>query len=706
MNIDRRLYIELFKNREVNLHPNEYKELYNEIWLCEQLFKDFLTASDSTLKICCAKKIYTYIQIFNDVVIPDNYINNIIYHQQHDLVENNDGYVPQDHIIHSINLYILGVYLFFNFPAFHSKLLERPRADKKLNQCILSFIKKWRNFALYHDIGYSLEAIVDKTGKLKKHCNSTEIFNLQTFENMKSLYTIRNFSRLTTDVSIIEKYGSNFDVHQFITSCCEWIRNDTTVIKSTEIINELSDFNQSITINEISTEYGFNNLLPLLNKTKYIVIINDKLEKPIGFLLKQGKNICDYYLKKHHKLEKIEANRTKYTYQYIIKKSPNYLNAFFEYNPTHIKGFYNSLPQKYQHSFEFVSNDQQINDLIFQISDWFLSKINNSTSENFEEKYKANMADYYLNAIKKCIYNNIDITEVKKNIDRNKLPDDLNKILKKMQNQESIKKLTNEIINKTTEDYMNDNGVYYDFIDYCNTTSKSITNLLDSYELHHIEFIETNENSVKLKPFSHHSDKFFEEKLYQKILQKSKSLNINFEDLCSYKTDYTLCDHGLVSSGLFYQATVFSNYLAEICKSHPNILLTWNTEDIDTLFNSEKIDEYADVIFAILLHNIYTKKSNFNYGIEYTQKIRKNPFSYFCAFCDNLQKWKRPKQIDLSKANLPEHHFMNDDFDLLVNDDSITIVCNNYDVDSIQKNIKIAETFLSGISNIIQIKGI
>lgn len=81
-----------------------------------------------------------------------------------------------------------------------------------------------------------------------------------------------------------------------------------------------------------------------------------------------------------------------------------------------------------------------------------------------------------------------------------------------------------------------------------------------------------------------------------------------------------------------------------------------------------------------------------------------NAFSYFCTFCDVLQKWKRPKQLDFSKTNLPEHHYMNDDFDLVVTSNNIMIVCNNFDVDTIKKDIQNAETFLSGISNIIQIK--
>lgn len=704
MNINRRFYVELFEKKSVNIHSSNYKNLYNKIWLCEQKFKDFLNASDSSLKLCYAKKIYTYIHVFNDVAIPDNFVNNIIYYQQHELVDNTDGYVPQDHVIHSINLYILGVYLFFNFPLFHKKLTGIPRTDKDLNQRILSFIKKWRNFSLYHDIGYSIETAVDKDGMIK---SGIQIPNLQVYENMIYLYTIRNFSRLIIDVSLIEKKGIEFNINNFIDSCIfKWKKNDTESINISEIKQALSDFNNTVLLYTVSSDYGFNNILSLLNGEQYLVIINDELENPLGILLKQGKKICTHYLKKNFKLEKIKINPQKYTFQYIIKKGANYLDAFRDNNPSRIMGFYDNLPQKYKYYFEFISDDQQINNLIFQIFEWFCSKTDNSISGNFEEKYKANLTRCYKNAIKNCIYQNIDTNSFGEITNKDKISSLLTDIFNKMQNKKNIEEMVNKICNDAISDYLNDNGVYYDFIYFCTDIHKNMFKLIYDDKINNIDFIKINDNHIDMKLFSHCVDQLFEKDLYNKILQKSELLGINFNDLCSYKTIYSSCDHGLISAGLFYQATVFSNYLAQLCKSNPSILLAWDVEDSNNLFNSETIDEYADIIFAILLHNIYTRKSNSDYGINYTQKIEVNAFSYFCAFCDNLQKWKRPKQIEISKTNIPEHHFLNDDFDLLVENDHITIVCNNYDVESIHKDIKILETFLDGVSNIIQIKGI
>ena len=46
MNIDKRFYIELFENKHVKLNEKKYKELYKQIWLCEQYFKELLLVPD------------------------------------------------------------------------------------------------------------------------------------------------------------------------------------------------------------------------------------------------------------------------------------------------------------------------------------------------------------------------------------------------------------------------------------------------------------------------------------------------------------------------------------------------------------------------------------------------------------------------------------------------------------------------------------
>ena len=122
-------------------------------------------------------------------------------------------------------------------------------------------------------------------------------------------------------------------------------------------------------------------------------------------------------------------------------------------------------------------------------------------------------------------------------------------------------------------------------------------------------------------------------KLYKKILQFSDELNISFEDLLNYRPNHTKCDHGLVSAGLIFQSVVFCNYLIENCKKNKDISLSWyNGKNTECFCDEENVEKYASIIFSILIHNIYTKKSGAKYGIKYAQDIDKNHSATFVHF--------------------------------------------------------------------------
>lgn len=85
------------------------------------------------------------------------------------------------------------------------------------------------------------------------------------------------------------------------------------------------------------------------------------------------------------------------------------------------------------------------------------------------------------------------------------------------------------------------------------------------------------------------------------------------------------------------------------------------------------------------------------------QDIEVNPFSYFLAFCDNIQKWSRPKQNNPAFIALPKDYYVEDKFDLLIDDGKVLLVCSSENINSLKSDINSAEEFLSGISQIVQV---
>lgn len=123
----------------------------------------------------------------------------------------------------------------------------------------------------------------------------------------------------------------------------------------------------------------------------------------------------------------------------------------------------------------------------------------------------------------------------------------------------------------------------------------------------------------------------------------------------------------------------------------------------DDLHNQNAAEIYSDTIFSILLHNIYTKNAAPSYGINYKQNIDKNPFSYFCAFCDTIQKWNRPKQIDFSKLDMLENHYLDNNFDMTINNGKIKFICQSKQTGDLRKSLISMEDFLPGSINLIKI---
>lgn len=75
-----------------------------------------------------------------------------------------DGYVPRDHFIHIVNLYLLGLYVFFYDSAFRNQILCENRFQRD-DICFMQhrldaykdFVSEWKYFCLYHDVGYTQE---------------------------------------------------------------------------------------------------------------------------------------------------------------------------------------------------------------------------------------------------------------------------------------------------------------------------------------------------------------------------------------------------------------------------------------------------------------------------------------------------------------------------------------------------------------------
>lgn len=277
--INKRLITDLFEKKEMAYDSNIYNKLYNDIWPCEDEFKQFLYATDSSVKINCAKNIFQYYLSDYDMIFPDFFIAEIVSIQQKDL-KTTLGYVPQDHLVHSINLYILGIYSFFNIEVFHRKLLQEYIGESYIDQH-KSFIKEWALFALYHDIGYVVEGNVDKHGIIRNKEIVKKYTNI--YDTLLNKHIIQSVAKLITNIHIIKNCKNRYTVDKTEIFRYQWVIN-SKITDNNKLFKDLSCFS-----NHIELTLNSNNDIDfadwLLQSDDHLILYKDKDGIPIVFIL-------------------------------------------------------------------------------------------------------------------------------------------------------------------------------------------------------------------------------------------------------------------------------------------------------------------------------------------------------------------------------------------------------------------------------------
>lgn len=145
-----------------------YKELYSRIFPNPDDFIEFLITQNIDRQYESAERIVhrlcyhanfppSYYALL-DIICVENY--------QKKEISYSDNYIPRDHFIHIVYLYLLGIYVFFYNSEFYNRIISANKFERRgftfgnlTHDCIKDFISEWKYFCLYHDIGYSAEIL-------------------------------------------------------------------------------------------------------------------------------------------------------------------------------------------------------------------------------------------------------------------------------------------------------------------------------------------------------------------------------------------------------------------------------------------------------------------------------------------------------------------------------------------------------------------
>lgn len=138
---------------------------------CEELFVRFLKTDNSQEMQQLAQRIIGRLCHQHHFLPPTRLITNLLEFEESPAnLADEPGYVPQEHFVHQIHLYLLGLYIFSRHNRIHEmcvaelgRLKRAHRQRARLPVASFStyrfFGVLWAQFVFYHDLGYPLERV-------------------------------------------------------------------------------------------------------------------------------------------------------------------------------------------------------------------------------------------------------------------------------------------------------------------------------------------------------------------------------------------------------------------------------------------------------------------------------------------------------------------------------------------------------------------
>jgi len=183
-NIRHTLLLYLFKKPRP-IHVNEYKLATRSLFPGKETFIEFLLTDDSQERINLAREIITRLCFERKVSPPTHLLENLLSFEdkQRNSHFTEGDFIPRDHFVHLVNLYLLGIYIFSYHRTLHTKCTSHLNNIKRsvLRKKEVPHVAKeheynsyelfgtmWSYFVLYHDLGYPWERILPEERNSEK----------------------------------------------------------------------------------------------------------------------------------------------------------------------------------------------------------------------------------------------------------------------------------------------------------------------------------------------------------------------------------------------------------------------------------------------------------------------------------------------------------------------------------------------------------
>jgi len=167
------------------ISAKEYAEFAPLMFPVREEFIRLLDSEEANEEqIDAAKRILLALAYEAPVFPPNKFIRNLLDFESRVAGEAaGGGHVARDHFVHLVNLYLIGLYIFWYHSPLHRDVCQQLKkslpsgASRDKRSVRRAVISAWRSFVLFHDLGYPLEAagqVADATNELSPFTNATD----------------------------------------------------------------------------------------------------------------------------------------------------------------------------------------------------------------------------------------------------------------------------------------------------------------------------------------------------------------------------------------------------------------------------------------------------------------------------------------------------------------------------------------------------
>ena len=723
MNINDRLFNELFYKKKVKYNQKLYIKYYNRIWKNDNYFKKFLQSGSEDIQKDISKRIVNRL-FFNSVFpMPDSFFSSLMNCEYVETKESAGNYQGQIHSVHSVMLYILGVWIFFNHQTFNRYIKEqfaykRVKTQFETNEeiAIKMFLSAWKAFSLCHDIGYTLETSTNNNGVLKQK-EYNDILDIYNNMDLVSYYdlTLKSLAKLIFVQCVIDI--STYNLKNFLNDIKE-----QEISINEEIIRYLGD--NYTRLKNIRGYEQLKSFLPFIDINDIFVVTKDKNYNIVCIAL--GQNM----LYKNPELYSTDINPLYYGSEesseqlyyndYYIRKLNDVIKQYhfnidmrpyYDYFKQITKSVKKKIDFKVLVSVDYVSNEN----IQYNIYEYLKDNLSFNVFKSIIDQEKIEYDHDEEKTTKEIIIKNISsllsnysYSESDENMS-NKIYDYM---LQEINKEDFYKKIVKDIMNHNDESSISFLNAYFALVskDYPKKSYKYILVTGSKNKKKQIKYELFNSHKTNKK---NHSQYWEDElsKIMTHIKQQCVFLGLGntelvIDNILNYCPKHSCFDHGIVSSSLLAQtfvtykeiynnSTLSNSFIDPLLKS----MLNQNKNAIN---KNDKC--YYEAILAILMHNIYPKRFNDIYHINFKQDLSKNAFCYFAALCDTLQKWDRPKTINYAENSYLGEYITGKNYDLIIENNSIYIESISTKINNAIYNYKtVLDEFLEHGSDFIKL---